>query len=43
VKLVIRGEPWSQVKWHDRVRHAQVFLKRQGRISREGDKWRLAD
>jgi len=42
VKLVIRGEPWSQVKWHHRVRHAQLFLERQGRIRREGDKWQLA-
>jgi phosphatidylserine/phosphatidylglycerophosphate/cardiolipin synthase-like enzyme len=41
IKLVIRGEPWSQVKWHHRVRHAQLFLKRQGRIRRDGDKWRL--
>ncbi|MBI2908069.1 MAG: hypothetical protein HYX92_10500 [Chloroflexi bacterium] len=39
VKLVIRGEVWSQVKWHHRVRHAQLFLKRQGRIGRKGSKW----
>lgn len=39
IKLVIKGEEWSQVKWHHRVRHAQLFLKRQGRIRREGDKW----
>ena len=39
VKLVIRGEAWSQVKWHHRVRHAQLFLKRQGRIRRVGNKW----
>src|SRR3990167_9068197 len=36
VKLVIRGEVWSQVKWHHRVRHAQLFLKRQGRIRLKG-------
>jgi hypothetical protein len=41
IKLVIRGEAWSQVKWHHRVRHAQLFLKRQGRIRREGSKWYL--
>jgi len=41
IKLVIRGEPWSQVKWHHRVRHAQLFLKRQGRIRNEGGKWHL--
>lgn len=39
IKLVIKGEMWSQVKWHHRVRHAQLFLKRQGRIRREGNKW----
>jgi phosphatidylserine/phosphatidylglycerophosphate/cardiolipin synthase-like enzyme len=39
VKLVIKGEEWSQVKWHHRVRHAQLFLSRQGRIKREGSKW----
>ncbi|MFH1742437.1 MAG: phospholipase D family protein [bacterium] len=39
VKLVIKGEVWSQVKWHHRVRHAQLFLKRQGRIMRKGSKW----
>lgn len=39
VKLVIRGEVWSQLKWHHRVRHAQLFLKRQGRIRRKGSKW----
>jgi phosphatidylserine/phosphatidylglycerophosphate/cardiolipin synthase-like enzyme len=39
VKLVIKGEVWSQVKWHHRVRHAQLFLKRQGRIKRKGTKW----
>lgn len=43
VKLVIRGQPWSQVKWHHRVRHAQLFLKRQGRIKRKGNKWQLVD
>lgn len=41
VKLVIRGAAWSQVKWHHRVRHAQLFLRRQGRIRREGSKWYL--
>ncbi len=35
IKLVIRGEVWNQVKWHHRVRHAQLFLKRQGRIKRK--------
>lgn len=39
VKLVIRGEVWSQVKWHHRVRHAQLFLKRQGRTRLKGSKW----
>lgn len=39
VKLVIKGQEWSQVKWHHRVRHAQLFLSRQGRIKREGGKW----
>lgn len=39
VKLVIRGEVWNQVKWHHRVRHAQLFLKRQGRIRRKGNEW----
>lgn len=39
VRLVIKGEEWSQVKWHHRVRHAQLFLSRQGRIKREGSKW----
>jgi hypothetical protein len=41
IKLVIRGEAWNQVKWHHRVRHAQLFLKRQGRVRREGNKWYL--
>lgn len=39
VKLVISGEVWNQVKWHHRVRHAQLFLKRQGRITRKGGRW----
>lgn len=41
IKLVIKGETWSQVKWHHRVRHAQLFLKRQGRIQSDGSGWRL--
>lgn len=41
VKLVIKEQEWSQVKWHHRVRHAQLFLSRQGRIKREGGKWHL--
>jgi phosphatidylserine/phosphatidylglycerophosphate/cardiolipin synthase-like enzyme len=41
IKLVIRGAPWSQVKWHHKVRHAQLFLKRQGRIRNDGGKWYL--
>ena len=39
VKLRIKGQEWSQVKWHHRVRHAQLQLKRQGRIRRDGGKW----
>jgi phosphatidylserine/phosphatidylglycerophosphate/cardiolipin synthase-like enzyme len=42
IKLVVRGEEWNQVKWHHRVRHAELFLKRQGRIETERGKWRLA-
>ena len=42
VKLVIRGEEWSQTKWHHRIRHAQLYLKRQGKILRQGNKWYLA-
>lgn len=42
VKLVIKGQQWSQVKWHHRVRHAQLFLSRQGRIKREDGKWHFA-
>jgi len=41
ITLVIKGEVWSQVKWHHRVRHAQLFLKRQGKIRRKGNKWHL--
>ena len=41
VRLVIRGQPWNQAKWHHRVRHAQLFLKRQGKIAKRGDKWVL--
>jgi hypothetical protein len=39
VKLIIKGEEWTQVKWHHRVRHAQLFLSRSGRIRRENSKW----
>lgn len=41
VKLVISGEEWSQSKWKHKVRHAQLYLARQGRIIREGSLWRL--
>lgn len=41
VKLVIRGEEWSQTKWHHRIRHAQLYLKRLGKISRQDKKWCL--
>jgi phosphatidylserine/phosphatidylglycerophosphate/cardiolipin synthase-like enzyme len=41
VKLVIRGEAWSQANWHHKVRHAQLFLTRQGKIVRRGTKWHL--
>ena len=41
IKLVISGEEWSQVKWHHRVRHAQLYLKRQGRIERMDNKWQI--
>ena len=42
IKLVIRGEVWSQVKWHHRVRHAQLYLKRQGKIRLDRGVWQLA-
>lgn len=42
VKLVIRGEEWSQAKWHHRVRHAQLFLQRQRRIIRREGIWSLS-
>lgn len=41
IKLVINDEEWSQSKWHHRVRHAQLYLGRQGRIERRGDRWFL--
>lgn len=41
IRLVIRGQRWNQVKWHHRVRHAQLFLKRQDKIRRDARKWRL--
>lgn len=41
VKLVIRGETWSQANWHHKVRHAQLSLARQGKIVRQGSKWGL--
>lgn len=43
IKLVISGEEWSQAKWKHRVRHAQLFLARQGRIRREDGLWILVD
>ena len=42
VKLKIRGEIWNQAEWHHRVRHAQLYLRRQGRIARSGARWHLA-
>ena len=42
IRLVIRGEVWSQVKWHHRVRHAQLYLKRQGKIRLDRGMWQLA-
>jgi len=41
IHLVIRGEPWSQVNWHHKVRHAQLFLKRQEEIRLSAGKWQL--
>jgi len=41
IKLVIRGETWSQAKWRHKVRHAQQFLARQGRIGRKNGRWHL--
>lgn len=41
IKLVIRGEEWSQAKWKHRVRHAQQFLSRQGKIARVDGAWCL--
>jgi len=41
VKLVIRGEEWSQAKWHHRVRHAQLFLQRQKQIVLRDGIWHL--
>lgn len=41
VKLVIRGEAWSQANWHHRVRHAQLFLARGGRIVLREGRWHL--
>ena len=41
VKLVIHGEAWSQAKWHHRVRHAQLFLARQGRIVLREGRWHV--
>lgn len=41
IKLFIKGEVWTQAKWRHKVRHAQLFLKRQGRIMREKNKWRV--
>lgn len=41
VKLVIRGEVWSQAKWKHRVRHAQQLLSRQGQIVRADGVWKL--
>lgn len=43
VKLVIRGEEWSQAKWHHRVRHAQLFLQRQRRIILREGAWHLSE
>jgi len=43
IKLVIRGEVWSQVKWHQRVRHAQLYLKRQGKIVLKEGNWELGN
>ncbi len=41
IKLVIRGERWSQAKWKHRVRHAQQFLSRQEKIIRVNGRWQL--
>lgn len=41
MKLVIRGQAWPQAQWRHRVRHAQLYLARQGRIVRKDDKWQL--
>lgn len=41
IKLVISGEEWSQAKWRHRVRHAQLALARQGRITRQDGSWHV--
>ncbi len=41
VKLVIGGEMWNQAKWRHQVRHAQLHLRRTGRIRRNAGKWSL--
>ncbi len=42
LKLVIQGEEWSQAKWHHRVRHAQLFLARQGKIILRDGRWQTS-
>lgn len=43
VKLVVSGQVWSQAKWRHRVRHAQLYLARQGQIVLEEGIWRIVD
>lgn len=39
IKLVISGETWNQARWRHKVRHAQLFLSRQGRIALRNGVW----